>query len=152
MELLALLAVVTTWGVRCKLDEFQLVTAQSLAWYWWDRSKVKYPASHWARLAVRWVRAGRDLAWCGTGPSDALNHQVQGAGMGEVMDRTPPPDALASHIEEWERLQAKLTLKERQVQSLRIQGIDNGRIALAIGVSPARTSQLARSILEKWEG
>ena len=54
-----LLDTVASLARRAGLDPFQLVTAQTLAWYYATRYEQRYgnsdplPASHWARLAVR---------------------------------------------------------------------------------------------------
>src|SRR5256885_909790 len=97
MDVTKLLATVLRWGRAAGLDEQQTATAQSLAWYYaaaYDGPEL--PVSHWARLGVRATLRGRDLPGCGTGSGDALHRVWQGAGMGEVADRRPPPDEVAS--------------------------------------------------------
>lgn len=149
-ELTVLLAVVLRWCNRCGLDDFQTATAQSLAWYWSSRSAVSYPPSHWARIAVRMVRNGRDLAGCGTGQADALSHSLQGCGMGEVLDKEPSPAVLVEHKELLDKILAEVTEIKRQVVELRLQGLSNIEVAERLGVSPGRTSQIAREIAERF--
>lgn len=145
-----LLAVVLKWALRCGLDEGQAATAQSLAWHYRGRCEAQYPDSHWAKLAVRAVRHGRDLPGCGTGQADALMHSHQGSGMPEVRDRTPPPDVLADHKERYERVMAGVGEVKKLVAAMRIEGWSNYEIALALKVSPGRTSQVAREIVERF--
>lgn len=147
-----LLETVLRWGSRCGLDEFQIATAQSLAWYFRTQYKGKdLPESHWARLAVKRVRSGRDLPGCGTSPKDALNFTWQGAGMGEVMDKTPSPSTLAAHKETLERILAGLSEVKKEVAELRLSGAANKEIAVHLHLSEARVSQIAREIFEKFQ-
>lgn len=79
-----LLESVLKWGKKRDLDDFEIATAQSLAWYYSTRHDgPDLPDGHWARIAVRAVCNGRDLPGCGTGLADALSHPWQGAGMAE---------------------------------------------------------------------
>ena len=140
---------------RAGLQPDQVVTAQSLAWYYAMRYEERYgssdplPPSHWARLAVRATRNGRDLPGCGTGSSDALRRAWQGAAMPEVRDPGPGPDVLAAHREQLERTLAR-SPQRRRVADLRIAGTSNKEVAEELGVSPARTSQIAREIVESF--
>ena len=70
--------------------------------------------------------------------------------MPEVMDRFPGPDVLAEHREAYERTMAELTDRKRQVAEMRLAGMDNGEIAHLMGLSQARTSQIAREIVERF--
>ncbi len=150
MDLVVLLAVVARWATRCGLDEMGTATAQSLAWLWASKSEVNYPAGHWAKLAVRATRNGRDLPGCGTGHADALMHSTQGAGMGDMKDKSPGPDALAAHREQWERMESGLDERRRLAVEMRLEGWSNFEIATALGVSPGRTSQMAREVMERF--
>jgi hypothetical protein len=153
VELSHLLDTVDRWAQRCHLSPDQVVTAQSLAWYYLTRYQQRHanadppPPSHWARLAVRATRNGRDLPGCGTSPNDALHRTWQGAGMGEVRDPDPGPLACAIHREQMERTLAE-SPRKRRVADLRIAGLSNLEIAEDLGVSPARSSQIARETAE----
>lgn len=149
--LAVLLTVVANWANRRRLNEDQTTKAQSLAWYWANRHHTELPASHWARLAVRAVLNGRDLAGCGTGAADALSHMVQGAGMGEMADSSPPPDVLVAHAEAYEVTLGRLTERHRELADLKRQGASNTEVARTLGLSPGRASQLAREIWEAWQ-
>jgi hypothetical protein len=149
VDLSLLLDTVANLARRAGLDPFQVVTAQSLAWYYVVRYEGMHllPALHWARLAIRATRNGRDLPGCGTSPSDALRHSWQGATMDEVRDGSPGPDVQAAHREQLERTLAA-SPRKRGVADLRIAGVSNREIAEELGVSPARTSQISREIAE----
>ena len=150
-----LLDTVARLAHRAGLQPDQVATAVSLGWYYATRYEQRYgnsdplPASHWARLAVRATRNGRDLPGCGTSPSDALRHAWQGAGMPEVRDPSPGPDVLAAHREQLERTLAE-SPRQRRVADLLIAGTSNKEVAEELGVSPARTSQIAREIVESF--
>ncbi len=144
-----LLETVQRWGQSNGFDEYQIATAQSLAWYY----KANYhgdelPDSHWARLGVRAVRNGRDLPGCGTSPKDALNFCSQGAGMMEVMDHYPGPDKLAGDRELFDRMLTTVADKRKQVAELKMAGLMNKEVAKQMSLTPGRVSQLAREIAE----
>lgn len=144
-----LLEIVMKWGRKCGLDDFEIATAQSLAWYYKSRyTGPELPESHWARNAIRSLRNGRDLPGCGTGESDALHHVWQGEGMGEVMDKSPGPDKLVMDKELMERLLAQLSELQKEVAELKTQGRKGKEIALVVGLSEARVSQIGREIAE----
>jgi hypothetical protein len=150
--LATLLLVVARLARMYKMDDFQVATAQSLAWLWSKDSPVDYPPSHWARLACRHVHNGRDLPGCAVSRADALEHSVQGAGMDFKMDTTPGPDVLAAHREQWERITGGMTDREADLTRLKLEGMANKDIARTMGVSEGRASQIARAIAEEWEG
>jgi hypothetical protein len=143
----------TTAGLarQAGLPPDQVVTAQSLAWYFATRYQgiIPLPPSHWARLAVRAARNGRDLPGCGTSESDALHRCWQGAGMPEVRDPSPGPDVLAANREQLEWTLAK-SPQRRRVADLRVSGMSNLEIADDLGVSPSRSCQIARQIAEEF--
>ena len=153
MDQTKLLTSVLKWGKACRLDDFEIATAQSLAWY--DRSQYKGPAlpeSHWAKNAVRRVRSGRDLPGCGTPPSDALNKCWLGERMSEVMDRSPGPDVLAAHREAFDRNFDGLGELGQQVAKLKIAGAKTQEIAIRLERSEGRISQISREVVEGfWE-
>ncbi len=147
-----LLETVLKWGKSWGLDDFEIATAQSLAWY--HRSQYdgpELPESHWARQAVRHVRNGRDLPGCATPEADALNRCWLGAAMGEVMDRYPGPDMLAAHKEAMDRMLNSLSELQKQVAELRLAGVANKEIAVHLHFSEGRISQIAREIVEKFK-
>ena len=149
VDLSLLLDTVANLARRAGLDPFQVVTAQSLAWYYvlrYEGSRL-LPALHWARVAIRATRNGRDLPGCATSPSDALRHSWQWATMNEVRDGSPGPDVQAAHREQLE-LALAASPRKRRVAELRIAGASNREVAEELGVSPARTSQIAREIAE----
>jgi len=146
-----LLETVLKWGKNRGLDEFEIATAQSLAWYYATKFKGKLPDSHWARVAVRAVWNGRDLPGCGTSSQDALNFTWQGAGMQEVTDQTPGPDVLAAHKEALERVLSELTAIKKEVADLRLAGMATKEIAIHLHVSKSRVSQIAREIGEMFK-
>ena len=147
-----LLETVAKWGVNCGLDEFELVTAQSLAWHYRSNySGPELPDSHWARLAVRAAWNGRDLPGCALSTVDALNFVWQGAGMKDVQDKTPPPDVLASHKELLEKILAEVGELKAEVAELRIQGVTGKQIAVHLNISEGRISQIAREIAERFQ-
>lgn len=152
-KLAEILEATLRWARRCGLDEFQIATAQSQAWYYWQEydGPEDFPAGHWARLAVRGVRNGRDLPGCGTSVKDALLHSWQGAAMPEVMDRSPGPDVLVIHKELLERLERSVDDLKRQVAELRLQGLSNAEVARKVNRSPGRTSQIAREFVEGFD-
>jgi hypothetical protein len=144
-----LLETVRRWGQRCGLDDFEIATAQSLAWYYeatYDGDEL--PVSHWAQLGVRAVRNGRDLPDCGTGAKDALNFTWQGAGMLEVTDGYPGPDTLAAHREIFDRMFSGLDDLKKQVAELKMAGERTKEIAVHLHLSEARISQISREIVE----
>jgi hypothetical protein len=154
VDLSILLDMVAGLAHRSGLAPDQVVTAQSLAWYYATRYEERngssddpLPPSHWARLAVRATRNGRDLPGCGTSVSDALHRCWQGAGMPEARDPSPGPDVQAADREQLERTLAK-SPQRRRVAELRIAGASNREVAEELGVSPSRTSQIAREIAE----
>jgi hypothetical protein len=146
-----LLEVVKRWAARCGLDEQQTTTAQTLAW-WYRRNyrgEVPLSDSHWARLAVRATKNGRDLPGCGTSVKDALLAGCwQGAAMPEVLDREPPPDVLAEHKETLARVLEGLSATKQSVVEARLSGRSNEDIARDLGLSAGRCSQIAREIAE----
>jgi hypothetical protein len=147
-----LLEVVMRWGTRCGLDDFEIATAQSLAWYYRSRyDGPELPDSHWARIAVRGLRNGRDLPGCGTGDCDALHHTWQGHGMGEVVDRSPGPDVLAEQKELMERILAEVSDVKREVAKLKAAGMAGREIAIQVSLSQARVSQILREIADKFK-
>jgi hypothetical protein len=147
MDQTKLLTTVLKWGKAFRLDDFEIATAQSLAWYHQSQYQgPELPESHWARLAVRHVRFGRDLPGCGTPEHDALNKCWLGAGMAEVMDRYPGPSTLAAHKETLERILKELSEIKREIAELRLSGMANKEIALHVNLSPARVSQIAGEI------
>jgi DNA-binding CsgD family transcriptional regulator len=148
--LTALLLTVANWAARCRLDEGQTVTAQSIAWLEASRCPIDYPASHWARLAVRRVRCGRDIPDCAVSRADALSRSVQGCGMGQVRDGEPTPDLLAADREAMANLVAGMDDQAAKVTHLRLSGVPNQEIAAELGVSPARISQIARRVVERF--
>lgn len=145
-----LLDAVERWGLKCGFDDFDIATAQSLAWYYKTRFEGELADSHWARMAIRAVRNGRDLPGCGTRARDALHRTWLGAGMGEVMDKTPAPDVLVASAELYDKIMAEIGDLNRQVADLRRQGLSGSEIAQAVGVSRARISQIAREIVERY--
>jgi hypothetical protein len=150
MDLEHLLAVVLRYGRQRGLTAEQIVTAQSLAWYHASRYEGDpLPASHWARLAVRSTLNGRDLPGCWTSPTDAIHRAWQGCGMHEVRDGSPGPDVLAEHREQYERALSE-SQQMRRVAELRVAGLSNLDVARELGVSPARSSQIARRIAEEF--
>ncbi len=152
MDLAHLLMTVLLLGQRRGLTPEQIVTAQSLAWYYSTRCEQPYPAGHWARLAVRATLHGRDLPGnCWTSPKDALHIAWQGCGMNEVRDGMPGPDVLAEHREQLERAVSDEP-RLRQLADLRIAGQSNRDVAEELGVTPGRASQLARKIAERFRG
>lgn len=143
-----ILTVTAEWGRRCRLDEGQIVTAQSLAWYWASRCETPYPPHYWARLAVRAVHSGRDFAGCATGPTDAIRHAWLTGGMPEKIDPTPGPDTLAEYKEQFERAFGRLADLKQEFLALKIAGLSNLEAVRRLGLSPTRGSQIAR---EFWE-
>lgn len=127
--------------------------AVALAWYAWQRSDRDLPASSWARFAVLQALAGRDLPGVRSPrKDDALDYAVQGAGMQEVRERGPGPEERAIAREAWERLQAGLTVRQKEVLSLIDQGLTTGEIAHRLGVTAGAVSQQRRAIAERWQG
>jgi hypothetical protein len=78
-----------------------MMTGWQSPWWLWRSRKTDYPASVWARLAVKRVLARRDLPGLksGTDVWDRLT-PWQGAAMEGLVDRRPGPERLAES-KEW---------------------------------------------------
>ena len=130
-------------------DAGRVSDALVLGWYYWSRGPQELPPSIWARTAVRAVWAGRDLPGIAA-RSDALDRAFRGAAMSEVVDRRPGPLHIAAAKEEYERLLASLSERQRLLVEAVADGtLRTDRLAAALGVSPGRVSQMRREILER---
>ena len=144
------------WALKLGLDDEQTSRAVCLAWY--EASKFEeahgwtYPASHWARIAVKKALQGRDVPGVQPGKKqDALDFALQGCGMGELMDRRPGPEKEAADREMIERWWARLTARERLVLRLLDTGMQKRQVARTLGVVSSRLSQILQRIVEKAE-
>jgi DNA-binding CsgD family transcriptional regulator len=125
-------------------------TATVLGWYYWSQGPQELPASVWARVAVRAVRAGRDLPGVRDSGRDALDGATQGGGMGELADRRPGPLRMAIAREEYARLVAGLSPRQRlMVDAVAGGAARTDRLAAELGVTPGRVSQMRREIMAK---
>ncbi len=132
-------------------DEEVAAVALVLAWYYWRRDSGQHEPRHYARFAICHAIAGRDLPGV-KDYTDVFDRLAcwGGAGMGQVQDRTPGPDALVSHAEQMARWDARLNPTQRAVIALRLEGLSNGEVARRVGLTPGRTSQIAREVVEAY--
>jgi hypothetical protein len=132
-------------------DEELASVAIVLAWYFWRRDAGRNQPRHYAYFAIRHAMAGRDLPGIKT-YTDVFDRLTcwGGAGMGEVQDRKPGPDALVCHAEQIERWEARLNDTQRAVVALRLEGLSNQEVARQVGLTPGRTSQIAREVVEAY--
>jgi hypothetical protein len=129
-------------------DEEPASIALVLAWYYWQRDAGRHEPRHYASFAIRHAIAGRDLPGIkdSTDVFDRLTC-CGGAGMGHVEDRTPGPDSLVCHAEQMEIWEASLNETQREVVALRLEGLSNQEVARRVGLTPSRTSQIAREVV-----
>lgn len=145
------LPVVTRYARRAfGRDDEKVAIAECLSWYYWQGRTQELPPSVWAVAAVRAVRNKRDLPGIRSNYTDVWDRAVnwQGAGMGQVADRRPGPEAVVMHAEEYEVLKAGLNDTQRALvelveQDQSIRGID---LAARLGKSPGRITQLRLEI------
>jgi len=156
MDARKLLETVTRLAIKVGLDEERTARAVCIAWNdakWFEAEHGWcYPPGHWARLGVRKALSGRDLPGLHpAGRQDALDHAMQGCGMGEVMDRRPGPEKEAADREMIANWWSALTARERLVLDLLDTGMLKRDIARRIGVTASRLSQILQGIVEKAE-
>jgi hypothetical protein len=153
-----LLETVAKLANRWQLSRDEKERAGVIAWWFWRNRTQDFPLGVWARWACRQARDGRDLPGVRSkNPKDVMNRSNlqrpwQGAGMGSVADKTPPPDVLVMHRERWERLLNSANAQQREVARLAIEGLSNLEIAERLHVTPGRVSQIKRAIADRWYG
>lgn len=132
-------------------DEDLQATAVSLAWYYWHKRQIDFPASVWARCGVRAALAGRDLPGL-TSSTDVFDRLVKwsGAGMHNVMEKRPGPDKLAEHRELMEQFLQGLSPARQQIFLALLDDASGLEIARRLERTPARVSQMRREYWEQW--
>lgn len=131
-------------------DEDSVAIALVLAWWYWRVRPQDFAASHWARLAVRAVRNGRDLPRFGrTRECDALSHAVCAAGMDELTDRKPGPERIVEARELLVRLTATLTDRERLMVEMLTSGEKAVAVSRATGISAGRVTQVRQALMDR---
>ncbi len=131
-------------------DERQCLT-QTTAWFLWSTKPEgleHLPPGHWARLAVRRVRQGRDLPGVKkyNDPMDRCQFQPTVG----VTCKRPGPLAELIHAENMETILTEMTPGERRVYDLTMEGItrtdDQARVCK---VTPGAISQSKRRLAER---
>lgn len=144
--------VVSKLAKRWFKDEQQVQDAIGSCWFAYQQTPnaLSITATSFANFAVLAVRRGRRLPGERTKQygGDALDRTYwNGAGMQDVKDKRPGPDKLAEWKEEWESLLSKLNDQERRVMMLALEDFRTMDMAVQLGVSAARVSQIRRAIV-----
>jgi hypothetical protein len=132
-------------------DEERVSVALVLAWWSWRQSPGHCPSTY-AHFAVRHVGAQRDLPGLRARCSDVWRRltRFQGAGMDQVADPRPGPDALAAQRELYALLRDKLNGQELRLHDLTTNGVTRtDAIAAEMGVTSRRVSQIRRQVMQK---
>ncbi len=142
------------WASKCRVDDETRSVGLALCWYDWSKRKTDYPPSHWARLALRKARCGRDLPIHANDASDiwARLARQDAGGMGGLGDRRPGPARLAISREQMRAWEGSLGAREKHILALAREGAENREIARVLGVTPTRISQIKGAMIEAFYG
>jgi hypothetical protein len=172
-------AVRFAFGNRLRRQEYEetLAEARAAAWSAWHglinkgKDPLEVGVHGIATNAIRHVKAGRRLGngHCGRGAMDVQHPRVRrewglrvvslDEADGEAAEswrawlaednRVTPADEAAFRID-FEGWLASLPARKRQVAELLAEGNETGVVAQAVGVSPARVSQLRLELQGSW--
>lgn len=127
--------------------------AMVLIWLYWSRKPELAIACHIYR-GIGHALAGRDLPGIGASCTDTWEQATNwgGAAMMGLADKTPGPAKLAEDKDQLPVWEEGLTDGELRAKELYEAGLNNLEVTRELGVTPARGSQMRRSMAEKWLG